>query len=313
MKPEIICIGMGTVDLLAKGVPQVELDGQTHQVESVGMKIGGDATNESITLHRLGHEVMLATAVGDDDSGSFYIAKCAEAGISTEGIIIDQEYPTATSVVLVGSDGERSFLAVPQNASSMMRFRLPGKMKLTEDLKAISIASLFYSHRQSDADLKELLIAAKKAGAIVFADMVMDLKELSLEDLRETLPHIDYLVPSYDEAVYYTGKNDPREIAETLHQYGVKNVVIKMGADGVYAHTENEECRVGTVAEKVVDTTGAGDNFMAGFICAIIRGMKLKEALQFGSATSAIAIGELGATGAVKSFDQVMDYLKTHS
>ena len=183
--------------------------------------------------------------------------------------------------------------------------------KVVKDYKkALPDADIYVYDNNSKDGTDEI---AKKAGAIVFADMVMDLKELSLEDLRETLPHIDYLVPSYDEAVYYTGKNDPREIAETLHQYGVKNVVIKMGADGVYAHTENEECRVGTVAEKVVDTTGAGDNFMAGFICAIIRGMKLKEALQFGSATSAIAIGELGATGAVKSFNQVLDYLKTHS
>ena len=312
MIPEIICIGMGTVDLMAQGVGEVKLDGSTFFVDSAGMKTGGDATNESITLHKVGHEVALVTAVGNDDAGKFYKMKVAESGVATDGIAVSEEYPTATSIVLIGKDGERSFLALENNAASTMRFLLPEGVEIGKGLKAISLASLFYTKGQKDEDMAALLKQAREAGAVTFADLVMDLKDLTLDDIKETLSYLDYVVPSYDEAVYYTKKTDPKEITEVLRSYGAKNVIIKMGAKGVYASQNGQELMVPTIAEKVVDTTGAGDNFMAGFISGIVQGMNLEEALYFGSATSAISISQIGATGAVKSREQVEEYLEKH-
>lgn len=312
MNPEIICIGMGTVDLLAEGIDDIKLDGQTRFIKGIQLRTGGDATNEAITLKKLGHEVMLITTVGSDYTGEFYKRSCEVAGVDSSGIITDSKYPTATAVVLIGRDGERSFLAVENNAAATMRLKRPDHIEMKSGIKVLSIASLFYTAEQKDEDMSELLIEAKAVGAVTIADLVMDRKEMGLDDIRETLRQLDYIVPSLNEGRYYTGKDTPEEIASVLHEYGVPNVIVKLGAEGIFASTVKKCYRVSTIADKVIDTTGAGDNFMAGFISGLVRGLEMEEALYFGSATSAIAIGELGATGAVNSLEQVQEYLQLH-
>ncbi|MFV0361828.1 MAG: PfkB family carbohydrate kinase [Suipraeoptans sp.] len=312
LNPEIICIGMGTVDLLAEGIDDIKLDGQTRFIKGIQLRTGGDATNEAITLKKLGHEVMLITTVGSDYTGEFYKRSCEVAGVDSSGIITDSKYPTATAVVLIGRDGERSFLAVENNAAATMRLKRPDHIEMKSGIKVLSIASLFYTAEQKDEDMSELLIEAKAVGAVTIADLVMDRKEMGLDDIRETLRQLDYIVPSLNEGRYYTGKDTPEEIASVLHEYGVPNVIVKLGAEGIFASTVKKCYRVSTIADKVIDTTGAGDNFMAGFISGLVRGLEMEEALYFGSATSAIAIGELGATGAVNSLEQVQEYLQLH-
>ena len=144
------------------------------------------------------------------------------------------------------------------------------------------------------------------------ADMVLDQSQMSLEDIAGAMKHLDYLVPSYHEASYFTGKDSPEEIADEFHRRGVGTVVLKMGAQGVFASSEGRTYRVGTIADRVVDTLGAGDNFVAGFITGIVDGKSMEEALYFGSAASAIAISQYGASGAIKSKQQVQDYLDAH-
>lgn len=163
-----------------------------------------------------------------------------------------------------------------------------------------------------DADLADLLSKAQAAGAVTMADMVLDQSQMTLDDIAGAMKHLDYLVPSFHEASYFTGKNTPEEIAEEFHRRGVKTVVLKMGAEGVFASSEGKTYRVGTIAAEVVDTLGGGDNFVAGFITGVVDGLSLEEALYFGSATAAIAISQYGANGAVKSKQQVQEYLDTH-
>lgn len=177
--------------------------------------------------------------------------------------------------------------------------------KIRPGVKVVSIASLFCSERLNDAATAAILKQAKRVGALTIADMVFNRPDRSLEDIKETLSLLDYIAPSRDEAEHFTGKKELGEIAQVFHDYGVQNVIIKLGKAGVYAHTLRETVHVPAYAAAVVDTTGAGDNFMAGVISGLIRGCSLKECLQFGSATSAISIGHVGATGAIKSLAQV--------
>ena len=180
------------------------------------------------------------------------------------------------------------------------------------DAKMLSVASLFWSKGQCDADLTKLFKTAKEAGAMTAADMVLDQSQMTLEDIKGALPYIDYLVPSYHEASYFTGKNTPEEIADDFHKRGVKTVVLKMGAEGVFASENGKTYRVGTIADNVVDTLGGGDNFVAGFLTGIVDGLEIEDALYFGSAASAIAISQYGANGAIKSKEQVQAYLDSH-
>lgn len=309
---KVICIGNAVVDIIVKNGPDTTPDGMTQFSEAINMYVGGDAVNEAVSLHAMGNDVKLYTAIGEDALGSAFMSIIDGYGMDTAGIIKDSEHSTTATVVTVGANGEHGCMTLRNGAAGNMRYSMDIFDIDFTGAKLVSIASLFWSKGQKDEDLEQLLSAAKRAGAVTMADMVLDQSQMTLDDIAGAMKYLDYLVPSFHEASYFTGKDTPEEIAAEFHRYGVKTVVLKMGAEGVFASSEGKTYRVGTIAAEVIDTLGGGDNFVAGFITGIVDGLSLEEALYFGSATAAIAISQYGANGAVKSKQQVQDYLKKH-
>lgn len=307
--PEVICLGMSVVDVLVKGVGDVRMEGATYMVEDVAFLPGGDAVNEAITLANLGHRVALMTNVGDDEQGTMILRACDALGIDARGISVSQRYPTATSIVLIGMNGEHGFLSRPNHASAFYALEDINLDLIGEGTKVLSIGSLFCSKLLNDPELTAILKKAKEIGAVTIADLVLDRADSSLSEISTALKCLDYIVPSIDEARHFSGKSDCSDIADAFMVYGVRGVVIKLGAKGVYAKRGAEEYTLPTFASRVVDTTGAGDNFMAGFISGLMRGCSLEECLRFGSGTAAISIGKVGATGAIHSLEQVQDFI----
>lgn len=308
-KPEVVCLGMAVSDILVKGVKAIEINGQTQFVENIDIKPGGDAVNEAITLANLGHNTRLFTLVGKDSQGYSLIEVCKSAGIDVQGVTFSEKNSTSTSIVLISDDGERSFLSKKDGTVDEYALDDINLDLIEEGVKVVSIASLFCSNRLNDDELSKILDKAKQCGAITIADLVLNRADCRLDDIEKTLSKLDYIVPSLDEAEHFTGKTNLEDIVSVFKSYGVKNVVIKLGKDGVYSQDNLENIKIPTFATKIVDTTGAGDNFMAGFISGILRGLTLKDCLEFGTATSAISISTIGATGAVKSLEQVNDFL----
>jgi sugar/nucleoside kinase (ribokinase family) len=151
--------------------------------------------------------------------------------------------------------------------------------------------------------------AAKKAGAIVTADMLV-LQGSSLGSQSELLSLIDFIFPNYDEACGITKEKDPDKIAEVFMKYGVRNVVIKTGKDGCYIRTANEKLIVPTYEKaKRVDTTGAGDNFAAGFIYGLTRDLPVRECAADANAAASVSIQYVGARGA-KNLREVEDMME---
>lgn len=309
---KVICVGNAVVDIIVKNGPDRTPDGMTQFSENINMYVGGDAVNEAVSLKAMGNDVKLYTVIGDDSLGGAFLGMVESYGLSTDGILKDKEHSTTATVVTVEATGEHGCMTLRNGAAGNMRYSHEAFGIDFTGADLVSVASLFWSKGQRDEDLTKLFAAAKEAGARTMADMVLDQSQMSLEDIAGAMEYIDYLVPSYHEASYFTGKNSPEEIAGEFHKRGVKNVVLKMGAEGVFASSEGKTCCVGTIAENVVDTLGGGDNFVAGFITGIVDGLDMEEALYFGSAAAAIAISQYGANGAIKSKEQVQEYLDAH-
>ena len=158
-----------------------------------------------------------------------------------------------------------------------------------------------------------MLKAAKEAGEVIFADTKLpNFRFLTLDDIKESLPLIDYITPNEDEAKYYSGKEEPSEMADVFLEKGVKNVVIKLGGKGCYFKNAYTELRLPAFPIKAVDATGAGDNFVAGFASRILEGKSVEEALRFGSACGAICTTAVGAGTALKNRQQVEEFVRNH-
>jgi sugar/nucleoside kinase (ribokinase family) len=253
---------------------------------------GGDAFNQAIALAKLGHRTMLATRLGADTGASLILDSARARGISTVATAIPDQ-PTATAIVLVGADGEHRFLVQRGLAD---RFpSAPMLDALAGDTPGIvSVGSLCWSQELDEVVLPEALATSRAAGAFTMADFVND-RPVHLDALTPLLEQLDCILPSLEEATRLTGTTDADQMVERFRGAGARDVVIKRGAQGAIGYFGDEVIEVPAFRVQPVDTTGAGDNFVAGFISGLLQGGDWKAALHFGSATGALSTLALGA------------------
>lgn len=298
----MLCIGIACVDLLIKGVDLAT--GFTHEskhADTIGMTVGGDAANEAIVLSRLGHATELICGLGVDGAGAFIENTVRAAGVGTENIIKSDKSGSPINVIVIHKDGQRNFInsGVPKAAHC---FPDPKK---AEGVKVVSLASLFLPPFTAVGICLETAKSAKEMGAIVCADVVVQ-PDSRLETIAPVLPYIDYFFPNKEEAVALTGKQALADIADVFLDLGIKNVVIKIGADGCYIKNHEMELTVPTYPQiQPVDTTGAGDNFAAGFISGLLQGMDCAACARYACGVATVSILSFGASTGVKSRQQV--------
>ncbi|MBR3151724.1 MAG: bifunctional hydroxymethylpyrimidine kinase/phosphomethylpyrimidine kinase, partial [Erysipelotrichaceae bacterium] len=197
--------------------------------------------------------------------------------------------------------------------------KLGGKSLSAEnirDIDALSLASLFRAPLDDPKKVLELVVKAKSEGAYVFADTKLPVyKKLTLEDYAEVLPYIDLIFPNETEAAYYSGISGDKEedlatMADVFLKRGVKAVVIKTGEQGSWYFDGKRRFHHPAFAAEVVDTTGAGDNYAAGFIHAYLNKEPVPVCMAFASACAALSVAASGATGGVRSLQQIENYLQ---
>lgn len=307
--PAIICVGMATVDVLAQGVEAIPRSGETGMVSGISLAIGGDATNQAVALTKLGNRVALWGVVGDDAQGQFIRQQCAGRGIATDGLHVDPARATSTAIVLIDGKGEHSFLAQRDGSIAGLGPEHLDLDRIRPGLKVLSVGSLFCAPRFDHEVLPQLLQKAKSVGAMTIADMVMDQTSYGLDALQDAWPHLDYVAPSALEARLLTGAEDPQAIAAEFQKRGVKNVILKRGADGVTAFMGDAMLNCNAFSVPVLDTTGAGDNFIAGLIHGLAHGFAPETALRFASAVAALSVQAVGAGAGLSDLQQVEDFL----
>lgn len=302
---EIVCVGMATVDVWVRGFQQAPTAGGVEFVETIGSGVGGDAVNQAITLARLGHATALLSVVGADSAGQLVRQLTAAAGVDVSGLDVDPTLVTSMAVALIDGEGERSFLAHRTGSVHRIGLRHLPVDQLRPGLKVLSIGSLMHSAELDQEALPVLLKRAHDLGAITVADMVADRDQATLDDLEPVLQELDYLVPSMAEVEHYTGTVDVIAAAEVFAAYGVGTVVIKQAAAGATAFRGNDRWHAASYDVPVRDTTGSGDNFVAGFVSGLATGLPLDQCLRRGAATAALSVQHIGASGGVPSLAAV--------
>ena len=158
--------------------------------------------------------------------------------------------------------------------------------------------------------MRAVVSEAHSKGIPVFADTkIPNFRKLTLDDIADSLSMIDYITPNEDEAKFFTGEEEPEKMAKAFLEKGVKNVVLKLGGRGCLLMNSDETIFVPAHKIDVVDATGAGDNFMAGFVSELIRGSDVQDALAFANACGAICTTAVGTGTALKNRDQVLKML----
>jgi len=316
-KAQIVCIGQAVVDCITIGITYNGESRKSARAQTITLNAGGDALNESIVLSHLGWKVRTLCITGEDLAGDVIRSSLEKAGADTSGIRREASIPTVVADIIVETDGSRRSI----NSRAIGLGGLHVDPGLIGTPRLVSLASLFRAPLDDPEAVLELARAAKKAGAILCADTKIPVyKKIALSDFAPALSLVDYIFPNETEAAYYSGRSltgqetekDFEEMADTFLSAGAKNVVIKAGPGGCYYKGQEGSFSMPALPVKAVDTTGAGDNFVSGFITGLLEGDGAGKACRLGLACAAVSIGSVGTTAGVDSRDRVRALYDTY-
>ena len=284
----IAVIGGCNIDISATAfMPLIDGDSNPGEVQ---VTLGGVGRNVAENLTRLKHRVSLVSALGGDQFTELLRDRARAVGFDMTLSAVDMSMKNSIYVCVNQPDGEMNI------AVSDMRVC---------ELLTPAYLSLFITHLEQydaialDANIPQETIAylADNCHAPMYADTVSSQKALRLKSI---LPHLHTLKTNRIEAQLLTGMkvremDEVKACADKLHEIGVKQVFITLGADGAFASNGQEQLVMPSVATNIVNTTGCGDSFFSGVIAASLDALPLSEILHYGLCMSAICATERSA------------------
>lgn len=304
---DCVVVGSCVVDVLARPVMLSAPIGRGRLVESEPLRLatGGIVSNAGIAMARLGLRVAAFSYVGADEWASVICQRYVAEGIDTTHLMEHPSLATSTSVVLVDPSGERSFVHCAGAPRALDKQTLLSRLDLFAASRAMLIG-YYPLMTQLQGDLPEVFVAIRKAGCLTALDACGD--GGTMDPLARILPHVDFYVPNEIEGAHQTGETEPRAMIGAYREAGARGFVgIKLGERGaLLSPRPGEFVDVAAVRAPgaVVDTTGAGDCFFAGLLAGVLRGLGAAEAGRLAAAVGACCVTGVGATSAVRGYEE---------
>jgi len=309
--PPVLCLGILVCDLFVPPLERLPAAGELVACDDFLVQPGGCAANSAIALAKLGVRATVAGCVGDDIFGDFVERDLRSRGIDTGAIRHAPGYGTSKTVIVPVVGEDRRFIHTFGANAAVTANDIPQETLAAAKVIYVGGYLVLPSLRQDE--LAERFREAKAHGAKIVLDVIAPAnRTLSLDDVRELLPAVDYFVPNDDEALALTGESDPRRQAELFLEHGAGAVVITMGEKGAFAHSGREAFAVPAPPVAVVEPSGAGDGFDAGLIVAILEGWELERAVRFASVIGGSACTALGCWAGIYSREQAEAFLVEH-
>jgi fructokinase len=299
---DVLCLGEALVDLLP------ERRGPLEECERFEVCSGGAPANVATGLARLGLRVGFSGVVGDDPFGRLLARRLGAEGVECH-LRFARERPTGLWFVALDARGERSFFS-PNARFSADKLLAPGDVDraLLARARWLHVGSSAHVLPEGQAALGAAVAAARELGVLVSFDPNVRLHLWDdVAPLRrlcaEVLPSCTFVKLADDEAQLCTGESDPGRAAERLVEMGVAIACVTLGAGGALVRHGAEVVSVAAERVEVVDTTGAGDGFVAGFLAALARAgspgapdrADLARAAGFACRVAGRVVGRVGA------------------
>jgi sugar/nucleoside kinase (ribokinase family) len=291
---DLVVLGDANPDLVMLGGDVEPAFGQAeHLVEEGRLTLGGSGAILACGAARLGLSVSLCAVVGDDPFGAFVRAALGERGVDTSGIIVDDELSTGVSVVLSG-ERDRAILTALGTIGDLTAQRID--RSILDSARHVHVSSYFLQRRLS-VDLPDLFRQIHENDGTTSLDPNWDPSDRWDGDLMALLPSVDVFFPNEVEALRLARISDRDAAADRLrHPGGI--VVIKLGAAGAMAASDEGTIRTPVFAAETVDTTGAGDAFDAGFLTGWLSGWPIERSLLYANVCGALSTRAPGGTDA---------------
>jgi ribokinase len=283
-------------------VDQFPKPDEEEKAEKLSLGGGGSAANVAVGASRLGVKSEFVGAIGFDAFGRVLLEELQHEGVDVTHVKVLAAVNSGLTVLSVDKKGQVIMFGYT-GASDMLR---------PSDINRSCISNAEHIHI-TGLSLDVAVAAAKmarEANIVVSIDPGRIMSRLGISELSPLLENATQILLNHEEAKQLTGRDDLDDAASILFKTGPKTVIIKRGSKGVFGATPDSKISVPVYPVKVVDTTGAGDAFSAGFITAQLEGKNLKESLEFANATANLKITKVGAR-ALPTRKTVERFLKT--
>jgi len=300
---DVSVIGLICIDVLGRPVTAIPPGGNAFFIDQIRLTVAGTAGGTVVDCAKLGLNALAVGAVGEDEKGRFVLDTLVGFGIDTRRMQRLEGVHTAASMLCVRPNGERPCLHVRGASDEFLLTEADYDAVL--DSRFVHMGGNGLLGRMDGAPTAALLAAAKARGCITTFDLIFAEPAL-MDKLRGAMAHVDYFIPSIEEATALCGRTDAVEAAQYFLDLGVRNCVLTMGGEGCIIVNEDGVTRLPAHAIEVVDTTGCGDAFSAGLIAGLHHGWDLERAARLGGTCGALVAGGVGSDAGITNWDSTV-------
>ena len=299
---DLVVLGDANPDVVLSGGHVVPAFGQAeHLVDDAHLTVGGSGGILACGAARLGLNVAFCGVVGNDLFGRFMCDAFAERGIDTRGLLTDPARPTGLTVV-ISAPGDRAMLTYAGTVDALGVDQLD--QGLLADARHVHVSSYFLQRRLAP-DLPDLFERLHEHGVTTSVDPNWDPGEEWDGGLLALLMRTNVFLPNTMEATRVARISDLDEALQRLSARA-ELVVVKSGERGATAAGNDQQVSAPGFPVRVVDTTGAGDSFDAGFLAAWLAHEPLDRALAIANACGALSTRKLGGVDAQPTMDEAL-------
>ncbi|HEX8744859.1 MAG TPA: sugar kinase [Thermoleophilaceae bacterium] len=287
---DAVCLGAHVLDVLARPVTEIPEGQGGALVEEIRMAPAGSAGGTAVVLAKLGARVTSAGAIGRDPLGDALVTLLERWGVDPSGLARKAEVQTSASVLPIRPNGDRPALHVIGANGSLTEDDVPW-----DAIESATHVHLGAPEIAGPELCAKVLERARAGGAVTSADMLAPGEPGIRDWVAPALAQVDHLLVNEEQACGLVEESDVAAACAKLRALGPGVVAATLGAEGAIVVSGDGEERVSAYEVEVVDTSGCGDAFSAGYLRGLAGGRPLGEAASLGCAAATFVAGGLGS------------------
>jgi sugar/nucleoside kinase (ribokinase family) len=294
---DILCAGIVVADHVSSPVSHLPAAGELVLADQLLLTIGGCAANVAVDLVKLGVNAAVVGRVGGDVFGRVVADMLRERHVDTSLLRVTPEADTSQTLIVNVKGQDRRFIHTFGANAFFEAADIPPDAAAR--CKVLYLGGYLVMDRVKPGELAAVFAAARRAGARTVLDVVTPGPGDYLPRLEPLLPEVDVFLPNDHEAALITGENDPLGQAERFRALGARTVIVTLGHRGAVLVGETVRLRAEAYRVPLVDGSGGGDAFAAGYMAGMLRGLGPDECLCLASAVGASCVRAIGTTTGV--------------
>lgn len=308
MTAELVTVGLVCADVKVRPVEALPEPGTLALVKQLELHLGGLAGVTAAAYARLGGNVAFVGCVGQDGFGDYVLGALSRLGVDTSASVRSDTLGTSATVVTIREDGERTFMHYPGATAELTPDKVD--LEILRNARVVHWGGPAVTPGLEGEAAARLFATAREFGVETSLDTCYDGAGHWLARIEAALPHTDLVFTSIEEGRHYAGRDTIEGVAAFFQEHGAKTVVVKLGAEGLYAVQGDDTLRIPAHRVDAIDTTGAGDAACAGYLYGHIAGWDFERCARMANAVGGLNVRALGGPEAMGGLDDALALLE---